>query len=43
MPADIKIMLVEIEDVSTFSTQCTPVVSHAIGDVVSRIHASRPN
>ena len=43
MPPDIKIMLVEIEDVSTFSTQCTPVVSHAINDVVSRIHASRPN
>ena len=43
MPPDIRIMLVEIEDVSTFSTRCTPVVSHAVSDVVSRIHAARSN
>ena len=43
MPPDITIMLVEIEDVSTFSTQCTPVVSHAVCEVVSRIQATRPN
>ena len=37
MPGKIKIILVEAEDMSTFSTKCTPVVSHAIDDVVDRI------
>lgn len=37
MPDDLKLILVEVEDISTFSTQCTPVVSHAIADVVERI------
>lgn len=37
MPGKIKIILVEAEDMSTFSTKCTPVVSHAISDVVDRI------
>ncbi len=40
MPSDLKIVLVEAEDLSSFSTQCTPVVSHAVDDVVSRIHAA---
>jgi hydrogenase maturation protease len=37
MPDKIKIILVEAEDMSSFSTKCTPVVSHAISDVVARI------
>jgi len=37
MPGKIKIILVEAEDMSTFSTKCTPVVRHAISDVVDRI------
>jgi hydrogenase maturation protease len=37
MPKDLKLFLVEVEDISTFSTKCTPVVSHAINDVVERI------
>ena len=37
MPGKIKIILVEVEDMSTFSTKCTPVVNHAINDVVDRI------
>jgi hydrogenase maturation protease len=37
MPRKISIILVEAEDMSTFSTKCTPVVSHAINDVVDRI------
>jgi hydrogenase maturation protease len=37
MPRKISIILVEAEDMSTFSTKCTPVVSHAISDVVDRI------
>ena len=37
MPRKIIIMLVEAEDMSTFSTKCTPVVRHAISDVVDRI------
>lgn len=40
MPREIRLMLVEVEDISTFSTQCTPAVSHAIGDVVDRIQVS---
>ncbi len=38
MPKKLKLMLVEVEDISTFSTQCTPVVCHAIDDVVERLH-----
>lgn len=37
MPKDLKLFLVEVEDISTFSTKCTPVVCHAINDVVERI------
>ena len=37
MPGKIRIILVEAEDMSTFSTKCTPVVRHAISDVVDRI------
>jgi hydrogenase maturation protease len=37
MPKDLKLYLVEVEDISTFSTKCTPVVCHAINDVVERI------
>jgi hydrogenase maturation protease len=37
MPKDLKLFLVEVEDISTFSTKCTPVVCHAITDVVERI------
>lgn len=37
MPENLKLILVEVEDISTFSTQCTPVVSHAIADVVEHI------
>lgn len=40
MPADLKIVLLEAEDMSSFSTRCTPVVSHAVDEVVSRIHAA---
>ncbi len=38
MPGKIRIILVEAEDMSTFSTKCSPVVNHAITDVVDRIH-----
>lgn len=38
MPQKLKLILVEVEDISAFSTQCTPVVCHAIQDVVARIH-----
>jgi hydrogenase maturation protease len=37
MPGKIRIILVEAEDMSSFSTKCTPVVKHAINDVVARI------
>lgn len=40
MPRKIKIILVEVEDISTFSTKCTPVVKHAINDVVARIQTA---
>ncbi len=40
MPKDLKLFLVEVEDISTFSTKCTPVVCHAINDVVERIQES---
>ncbi len=40
MPGNIRLMLVEVEDISTFSTKCTPVVCHAIDDVVARIHSA---
>ena len=40
MPSDLKIVLVEAEDMSSFSTRCTPVVSHAVDEVVSRIQAA---
>lgn len=37
MPIDLKLILVEVEDISTFSIRCTPVVSHAVAQVVERI------
>jgi hydrogenase maturation protease len=40
MPKKLKLILVEVEDISTFSTQCTPVVCHAIYDVVERIQTA---
>lgn len=40
MPKELKLILVEVEDISTFSTECTPVVRHAIADVVERIQSS---
>ena len=40
MPRKIRIILVEVEDISTFSTKCTPVVRHAISDVVARIQTA---
>jgi hydrogenase maturation protease len=38
MPKKLKIIMVQVEDVSTFSTKCTPVVCHAIQDVVALIN-----
>ena len=43
MPIDLTLILVEVEDISTFSTQCTPVVSHAIEQVVDRIRNTTLN
>ena len=43
MPKDLKLFLVEVEDISTFSTKCTPVVCHAITDVVERIQETTTN
>lgn len=43
MPKKIKLIMIQVEDISTFSTRCTPVVSHAIQDVVARIHPRGPS
>lgn len=37
MPSQITIFQVEAEDLSNFSNHCTPIVSHAVSDVVNRI------
>jgi hydrogenase maturation protease len=37
MPKDIKIMLIEADDIDHFSDQCTPDVEQAVHDVVRRI------
>uniref|UniRef100_A0A7C5PDR3 Hydrogenase maturation protease n=1 Tax=Thermodesulfobium narugense TaxID=184064 RepID=A0A7C5PDR3_9BACT len=37
MPKDIRIFTIELLDVDTFSTDCTPMVQKAIGEVVERI------
>lgn len=38
MPPKLNLILVEPEDITSFSKRCSPVVSHAIMDVVARIH-----
>ena len=42
IPKKLIIIMIQVEDVSTFSTKCTPVVYHAIHDVVARIHPMVP-
>ncbi|SHJ77063.1 hydrogenase maturation protease [Desulfofundulus thermosubterraneus] len=37
MPRDIKIIAIEVEDITTFSKECTPAVQAAIPKVVERV------